>query len=217
MSEAIETITTELIQKLRQSRFIAKCANQSIQRSELDNFVAQHAHYSRRFTRYLCAVLSNLEDQENFNQLLDNLCDEMGLKQDSNVPHSRLYQDMMKKLNVDMSAPIRTETKQLIDTMLFYCRHPDAIYGVTAICLGAEAIVPELYSHIINGFKAHHIDNEDLEFFTVHIHCDDGHAETLRKVLQKILVKNPNKFIVIRKVADDIIKHRIRFLDALLD
>lgn len=214
---AITAITKELIWHLRQSHFMIKCENQTIKYHELQSFLAQHAHYSRRFTRYLCAVLSNLEDQEDFNQIFDNLCDEMGLKQDLTIPHSLLYREMIKKMGVDTTVSTTLETKQLIDAMQGYCRHPDPLYGVSAICLGAEAIVPELYFHIVNAFKAHKVKDNDLIFFTVHIHCDDDHAAALRRILEKILAQNPDSIIVVRQVAQDMIKHRIRFLDALLD
>lgn len=217
MAEFITTITEKMINQLRCARFIQKCIDQSITRGELDRFIVQHAYYARCFTRYLCAVLSNLEDLEDFNQLLKNLSEEMGLKHSAKVPHSLLYQNMMQKLKVDLSMPMQLATKQLIDAMFYYCRKANPIYGIAAICLGAEAIVPELYSHIVRGFNFYHIDNEDLEFLTIHIHCDDEHAETLRHILQKSLSRHAYYSRIIYKVGNEMINHRINFLDSLLD
>lgn len=213
----LKSIETDIVLQLLKSRFIRKCANKGIALVELKKFIAQHAFYSYYFTRYICAVLSNLPNQDDFYYLMDNLWDELGLRDDAKVSHATLFQQMSKKLNVDMAVPVYPATQQMIDAMFTYCRNPDPIYGVTALCLGAEAIVPILYAYIVSGFKLHQINPNDLKFFTIHIECDHSHADMLRKILKSMLADYPEKYDIVRAVAFSMIKLRTEFLDALLD
>jgi hypothetical protein len=77
-------------------------------------------------------------------------------------------------------------TRKLIESMLHHCKHPNPSYGLGALCLGAEALVPALYTDIIAGFKACGVAAKEIDFFRIHIECDDGHAETLRDMMVDI-------------------------------
>jgi pyrroloquinoline quinone (PQQ) biosynthesis protein C len=70
--------------------------------------------------------------------------------------------------------------------MLHHCKNPNPSYGLGAICLGAEALVPGLYTDLIAGFTACGIAPKDIDFFRIHVECDDGHAETLRDMMVSI-------------------------------
>jgi pyrroloquinoline quinone (PQQ) biosynthesis protein C len=70
--------------------------------------------------------------------------------------------------------------------MLHHCKNPNPSYGLGAICLGAEALVPALYTDIISGFTACGVEAKDIDFFRIHVECDDGHAETLRDLMVNI-------------------------------
>ena len=87
---------------------------------------------------------------------------------------------------------------------------------MAALCLGAEAIVPFLYSAILAAGK--HLKVEDkLAFFKIHIECDDGHALAFRTIINDELNKRPGAIDCCREVAQTLIKLRIDLFEAILD
>jgi hypothetical protein len=77
-----------------------------------------------------------------------------------------------------------------IETMPECCRNSRPIIGLGALCLGAEAIVPKVYSTILNGFDAVREPRENLHFFTIHVSDDDEHAHTMRNIILRELSNN---------------------------
>lgn len=54
-------ITDQYVERLRQHPFIQRCRNGTVTSRELHVFLAQHGKYSAYFTRYLCALIANLQ------------------------------------------------------------------------------------------------------------------------------------------------------------
>lgn len=144
----------------------------------------QQGLYGSHFTRCLCALMSNLPDNETVLRLSENLFEELGLDGGGSVPHHVIYQRMLESFGLSMTGAKPTAaTQRMIDTALGYCRNPNPAYGLGAISLGAEALVPVIYADLIAGFGACGIPAEQIRFFHIHVECDDGHAETLRDIM----------------------------------
>lgn len=173
------------IEMLDKTPLLTRCREGIVSISELKNFLAQQYFYSRHFTRYLCALLSNLVDEDLRLRLTENLMDETGIGGGNATPHSRIYRAMLDKMgvNIKLHQPF-PETQTLIETMFESCRNRNPAVGLGALCLGAEAIVPHLYSQIVSGFEANGISGERLEFFHIHIACDDDHAFTMKNIIE---------------------------------
>ena len=62
ISKKIKLIETRLTTKLLAHPFLIRCELGQISMGELRNFLIQHGKYSRYFTRYLCALISNLTE-----------------------------------------------------------------------------------------------------------------------------------------------------------
>jgi pyrroloquinoline-quinone synthase len=195
--------------------FLFRCRAGIATAAELETFVVQQYFYARHFTRYLCALLSNVVNENDRLQLTENLVDEIGLGHEKGVPHSVLYRRMLKNLGVDPSRhTILPETQGLINTMLESCRNPNLAIGLGALCLGGEAIVPHIYSQIVRGFEASGQTRETLEFFYIHIVCDDAHSDTMRAVMEREL-KTDEQRTSLRCAAARVIMARARFFGAL--
>jgi hypothetical protein len=97
-------IKADWLEQLGQTRFLTRCQNGEISWGELHAFIQQHQFYSRGFTRYLAALLANIEDDDHRLALTQNLFDEMGLGDAGNVPHSKLYQNMMNSMGLTTSS-----------------------------------------------------------------------------------------------------------------
>jgi pyrroloquinoline-quinone synthase len=210
-----EWLDPSWVQALDETPFLRACREGRATREQLERFLVQQYFYSRHFTRYLCALLSNVVDEEHRRALTENLVDETGLGTAKGIPHSRLYKMMMEKLGVDPSkVELHPATRDLIETMFQSCRNPNPAVGFGALCLGAEAIVPHVYSQIVQGFQAHGEGRDTLEFFYLHIACDDEHALTMKTIIEKEM-QTPEQKQSLKCAAARVIAARARFFAAI--
>lgn len=209
-----DLLKPDWLNNLRATTFLTRCRAGIASRRELELFVTQHHHYSQHFTRYLCALISNLPDEIDRAALARNLFDEMGMS--NGRSHAQIYRRMMAAVvpggNGTAAFPA---TQALIGTMLECCRSPRPMVGLGALCLGAEAIVPELYATILNGFEALHESAEHLEFFYLHIAGDDEHACAMREIIFRELSLDPRSRLDLEYGAARAIAARISFFEAI--
>ena len=197
--------------------FLERCRTGDIQRAELDRFLVQHGKYSRHFTQYLCALISQFESGSDVTRLVANLAEELGFDEGTRVPHSRIYSDMLNAFGLDLErARTLPQTQAFIDTMFTLCRRPGGLDGLAALCFGAEAVVPSLYTRIIEGFASVGVERDALEFFTIHVECDDGHAETMFEILERMMAQSPTARQSAIAAGKQVVDARLRMFDALL-
>lgn len=204
------------IDRLEASEFLSRCRRRLTTRAEMLRFVGQQYHYARHFTRYLCALLANIVREDDRRALTENLFEEMGLGDAGGVPHAELYRRMMDVLGVapDREAP-SPATLRLVNTMLSCCKSSRHLIGLGALCLGAEAIVPRLYSTILIGFAAAGIPGTSVEFFRLHVEEDDQHALTMRRIIERELADDPRRVADVRAGAERALAARAAFFDDL--
>jgi pyrroloquinoline-quinone synthase len=211
-----EDAKNHFIRQVRNHSFVTRCREGRVTLDELKVFLVQHGKYGTHFTRYLCALMSNLPGNKEILRLAANLFEELGFDTRDSTPHHEIYQNMMEGFGISIdSQPTFPETENLIVQMLTACRRSDPAYGLGAICLGAEAIVPALYSDLIAGFVACGIGRESLEFFQIHVSCDDAHAETLRDIMAALVKKDPGQEGVILDSGTALVKARMKFLNGV--
>lgn len=209
-------LRAEWIRELDETLFLSRCRERRVSRVELQCFVVQQGFYSRHFTRYLNALMANLVEEYDRHALTQNLFEEMGLGEVKTTPHSQIYRDMMKTMGLrfEDATPLDA-TRHLVDTMLECCRSANSMIGLGALCLGAEAIVPHIYSTVLTGFEAVAEPRRNLEFFTLHVSCDDEHAITMRNIITRRLQADPRTRIDLEYGAAKAIAARIGFFNAL--
>ncbi len=204
------------LRRLDATRFLTRCRNRAATRAEMSELVLQQYYYARHFTRYLCALLSNIAEDSDRMELTENLLEEIGYGSDGALPHAQIYRNMMGRMGLDPSRGTpRPETLALVDKMYAACRNPDPMIGLAALCLGAEAIVPHLYSQIVEGFLGLGESEENLEFFRLHIEGDDAHAVTMRRIIERELEKDPARATTLKRAAAEILEARAVFFEAL--
>jgi pyrroloquinoline quinone (PQQ) biosynthesis protein C len=206
------------VRSLDDTPLLARCRAGAATRAELRSFVCQQRHYSRHFTRYVAALMASLTDEEDRRALTSNLFEEMGLAGHGSVPHAELYRDMMRTMGIglDEEAP-SPATQELVRTMLECCTSARPMVGLGALCLGAEAIVPHVYSTIVAGFTAIGEPRERLAFFLLHIDEDDKHAETMFAILHRHLKDDPDSRLDLEYGAGRAIAARTAFFSAIVD
>ncbi|MFC6981268.1 TenA family transcriptional regulator [Microbulbifer taiwanensis] len=179
-------------------------------------FLAQQGLYSTYFTRYLCAMMANLPGNDEVMALAENLFEELGLEPDSPQPHHLVYRYMLQSFGVRLEdARPLAGTSQLIDSMFRHCRDSRPSAGLGALCLGAEALVPALYTDIVAGFRACGVADKEIEFFLMHIECDDGHAETIRDIMVDIATLDPGQIDIMLGTGSELVDARMRFFDSI--
>jgi pyrroloquinoline quinone (PQQ) biosynthesis protein C len=206
------------IDSLDSTPFLTRCREGIVSREELHTYVRQQCHYSRHFTRYLSALLASIVDEADRRDLVQNLFEEMGLGAFGSVPHSQIYRDMMQAMGVRLEdeAPFAA-TEELIATMFECSSSKRAMVGLGALCLGAEAIVPHLYSTVVHGFASIGEPKDNLTFFQIHIEGDDEHAVTMRRIILRELDRHPESRVDLEYGAARAIAARIRFFEAMSD
>lgn len=205
-----------LVNDLRDHPFLVACRSGVACRASLNHFLVQHEYYTSHFTRYLCAVMASLPSSRDVRSLCENLFEEMGLDSAAKETHAQMYTSTMAELGVlPGSMPPLPETTALIDSMYRYCRSTDPLDGLSALCLGAEAIVPALYAPIIEGFKAFGVPDHALRYFDIHVRDDEAHALTMRRVIDEILRLSPWRLLKVQAIADDIVRRRMALLTAV--
>lgn len=212
----LENTKASLIARVREHSFLQRCRAGDVTLQELKLFLVQQGIYSSYFTRYLCALMGNLPSNDQVLKLAENLCEELGLTPDSETPHSIVYRDMLKAfdLTLDGARPL-VGTRRLIDTMFDHCRHANSARGLGALCLGAEALVPPVYADVITAFEAHGVPARTLEFFRIHVECDDGHAETLRDIMVELASRDADNLPFMLGAGNALVDARMDFFSSI--
>ena len=206
------------VDALDRTPFLTRCREGLVTRQELQTYVRQQCHYSRHFTRYLSALLANIVNEADRRDLVQNLFEEMGLGAFGSVPHAQIYRDMMDSMGLSLDdEPPFAETDALIATMFECSASKRPMVGLGALCLGAEAIVPHLYSTIVSGFESIGEPRANLSFFAIHIEGDDEHAVTMRRIILREIERDPASRVDLDYGAARAIAARISFFRALTE
>lgn len=145
----------------------------------------QYYAYSRSFTRYLAALMVNCEDDLLRAKLIANLWDESG----GTAPerrHSNLFRGFLREGLGVSPEYVRFEvpTLRFVSEYLDSSGSRDLPFATAFLAIGTEGLVSRLYQDFVAGLRAARIPEDQLEFFHIHIACDDEHAETLMEILR---------------------------------
>lgn len=154
------------------------------------DYCYQYFFYSAEFTSYLESVIGSLRLASHREVLMNNLLEERGISHDvggEEVPHTRLFQRLRLAAGVtpDFEQSVSPCTTALVwrDLFLQKCQSRQEGVGLGAIGIATEMIVSSIYPHILRGVKNHsNIAPEDYLFLSLHLECDDEHAEDLKRI-----------------------------------
>ncbi|AJY64055.1 TenA family transcriptional regulator [Burkholderia glumae] len=204
------------LQRLVEHPLLIALASGEASPETLKTFLAQHSHYSRHFTRYLCALIGQLGDSESIRALLENLQEEMGVDGDGQMTHAEMFQRTLRVVGV---VPADHEplpaTLQLRNTMMAHCKSSDPLAGLAAMCLGAEAIVPVIYQPVLLALQKSGHTEEATEFFRLHIEEDEDHALTMLALMRQLTNHEPERFEFAVRVGRELIARRVEMFDAV--
>src|SRR6218665_34812 len=219
--EGMSLIWADWLQERDLGRLVQHPLLQALTRNEaslntLKTLLIQHSHYWQYFTRYLCGLMGQLDNANDVLALMENLREEMGVNDGSSTTHAEIFQRTLRVLDlVPAVHAVLPQTQDMIDTMMAHCKSPDALTGLAAMCLGAEAIVPLIYRPILHALQYFGYGEDATEFFSLHIEEDEDHALTMLTIMNQLTQEQPMRRDLAANVGRELIERRIAMFDAI--
>jgi len=199
------------------NKYFEACKAGTLTKDDFAYIFSQYFLYSRNFTRYLTAVMTNCESDYYRAMLGANLWEEGGgiepEKRHSNIFRSFLVDTFGLSLN---TLSFHEHTQFFYANYLDKCIRSDAVYGSAFLSLGTEGIVARMYAVMFEGMKKAGIPEKSLEFFYIHMACDDEHAETLEAMMGSYSDK-PGWYSTCERAMDEALSLRKDFFNSLID
>jgi pyrroloquinoline-quinone synthase len=172
-------------------------------RAALKDLLSQYYFYSYRFTQYLSAVTSRLEQPQHRAALMGNMAEEVGkldphheeeLREaginpdDVRYPHPLLFRRFLTAVGMDSNKLLESTpdvaTVAWIETFHAVCSTGSQEQSLGALGIATEGIVRFMYGYLLSGIRSAWPDLSvrDRVFFDLHALVDDDHAEVLRRI-----------------------------------
>lgn len=166
------------------NQLFQECEKGSLTKLDFSFIFSQYFLYSKNFTRYLSYLMAACESDLFRSKLSENLWEEGG-GCENEKRHAQIFRNFLNNsLGIDVSK-IEYSNSSLYFESEFrnFCKTSEELEISAFLSLGTEDIVPEMYQIFILGLKSAGLDDSELEFFKIHIECDDGHSETIEEIL----------------------------------
>ena len=167
----------------------------------LRDYAHQYSFYSRGFVKYLQSVIDNLPTQEQKDTLLENLIEEQGNLESSDLaerPHVEIFDHFKGLVGADDAYAAQRPPSATVEiwARLFdeKCQSNQVGIGLGAIGLATENIVPVFYPCFAEAIdKFTELGSDASLFFRLHVDCDDGHGEDLVEITKEIAEEPRNR------------------------
>jgi len=210
----VDSSPTEFVDSLQEYALNSRAANhpllERIASGNLPDIVAnitfllsEYYHYSHQFTRYLTAVMANLEAPKSRSALVRNAADESGHipadeaaellrngidPEHAKAPHPELFRRFLRAIGAKPDEILKNKpyvaTLAWVEAFRGLCMFGGEMQGVGALGIGTEGIVAVMYRKILKGIAIAwpNMTPRDRVFFDLHAVVDDDHAHTLRDI-----------------------------------
>jgi pyrroloquinoline quinone (PQQ) biosynthesis protein C/mannose-6-phosphate isomerase-like protein (cupin superfamily) len=198
-------------------RMIRACRAGLLTREDFKHIFCQYYRYSKNFTRYLTALMTNCESDYYRSRLSENLWEEGG-GAEPDKRHAELFRRFLREaLDADPDAiEYQSFANDFFHEYLDFCRNSSALAGSAFLSLGTEGAISRLYGYFCEGLLKAGVAEEQLHFFRLHMECDDEHAITLAELMQ-YYSSEPGWFAQCKAAINHALNLRRRFLDDALD
>jgi pyrroloquinoline quinone (PQQ) biosynthesis protein C len=135
------------------------------------------------------------------------------------LTHPALFRRFLRSLGVSpevvAAAEPLPETSQFVREFDAVCRNGHWLEAMGALGPGTESVVPRIYGAILAGIRrSGTVTPSDYVFWTIHVHCDEGHGENILRAIEPYLDRAENQQLVRRGVMRVLNARKIWF-DAL--
>src|SRR4030095_1024174 len=166
------------------NRLFRACRQGYLAVEDFQFIFSQYYLYSKNFTRYIAALMANSDNDYHRSRLSENLWEEGGGMQ-PDKRHAELFRKFLSEaLSINQSTiEYSDSTAYFVREYLDFCLKSSPMAASAFLSLGTEGIVARMYSIFVEGLQKAGIDDDKLEFFHIHMECDDDHALTLEKIM----------------------------------
>jgi pyrroloquinoline-quinone synthase len=199
-------------------RLLAAFAQGALSRDDVRYVFSQYHLYSSSFTRLLAAVMASSENDLHRAQLAQNLWEEGGGCEPSRR-HAQIFRNFLgRSLGIDDVSRIvyAPYTRYFVREYLAQCQRPEPVWGTAFLSLGTEGIVSRMYEVLRGGLVLAGIPADELEFFDIHIACDDEHAVTLENMMMSF-AGQPGWFDACAGAMRRALELRMEFFEAIFE
>jgi mannose-6-phosphate isomerase-like protein (cupin superfamily)/pyrroloquinoline quinone (PQQ) biosynthesis protein C len=166
------------------NRLFRACSAGYLVREDFQFIFSQYYLYSKNFTRYIAGLMANSNNDYYRSRLSENLWEEGG-GSEPEKRHAELFRKFLREalsINIE-SIEYLDSTSYFVREYLDFCLKSHPMAGSAFLSLGTEGIVAKMYSIFVEGMRRAGIDDSKLEFFHIHMECDDEHAVTLEEMM----------------------------------
>lgn len=197
---------------------LAGFAQGTLSREDLRYVFSQYHLYTSSFTRFIAAVMATCDSDLFRARLSENLWEEGGGCEPARR-HAQLFRDFLRRaLGVDdvdriAYAPF---TRLFVREYLDQALRLEPMAAAAFLAVGTEGIVARMYEIMRTGLRRAGIPDAELEFFAIHIACDDDHAITLEDLMVSY-AHHPGWFAACAGAVNRALELRAGFFDDLFD
>ncbi|MEJ7596427.1 MAG: iron-containing redox enzyme family protein [Kofleriaceae bacterium] len=199
------------------NRLFQACEAGALDRDDLKYVFSQYQLYSRNFTRYISALMANCDSDLFRARLSENLWEEGG-----GCAPERRHAEIFRRFLRDglgvapENTKFDTHTQHFANEYLRFCQVSEPLAGSAFLSLGTEGIVARMYTILMHALQRAGVPNDQLEFFQIHIECDDDHAATLEDIMLSY-ADEPHWFETCRRAMKHALDLRLQFFEHCVD
>ena len=203
-------------------------------------FAINHYVYSVKFIDYLHSVAHKIDSQEIKRPILENIAEELGNYEDSDIdtlsavgiemewynqiPHQLLSQRFLESVGISVEDIPNVQTVEVsvedgpgelfTKFMVKLYAESNVCESLAVIAFAIEETVSRLYEFIWNGLKEHTpLKGDQMVFFPLHILIDDGHADLLKLGFKHFLQNEPTLCRRAEDLIKDVLQQRTKMYD----
>ncbi len=199
-------------------RLLTAFSHGALSRDEIRYVFSQYHLYTSSFTRFIAAVMATCESDLFRAQLAQNLWEEGGGCEPSRR-HAQIFRNFLRdSLGIADVAQIEyaSHTRHFVREYLTQSQCADPVAGAAFLAIGTEGIVSRMYQIMRTGLLRAGVPESELEFFDIHIACDDDHAVTLENMMTSY-AGQPGWFDTCAGAMRRALDLRMEFFDSLFD
>jgi len=199
-------------------RLLTGFAQGTLTRDDLRYVFSQYHLYTSSFTRFIAAAMASCESDLFRARLSENLWEEGG-GCDPARRHAQLFRDFLRRsFGIEDVAQIAyaPSTHLFVRDYLAQVQRYEPVAAAAFLAIGTEGIVPRVYTVMRSGMIRAGIPESELEFFDIHIACDDAHAVTLEELMLSY-AEQPGWFDACAGALQRALDLRTAFFDHLFD
>lgn len=198
--------------------FLTKFSKGAFSREQIREFALQYYQYSGNFYRFMAYLCAIVPDEATREPLILNLY-QGGGENNLEATHPALFRRFMKALGLkeDRIAAARPipEVSLFVDRYFKIVRDGHYIAALGAIGPATECVVPDIYRQMVPNFRKLDLADDDIVFFSAHIHLDQEHGDNMLEVLAPLATTRENRALI-RAGVDAVIEARKVLWDGLL-